>query len=117
MRSFEIADAQRAAYHAAASIASNFLVTLEHAGERVAGAAGLAPEDARVLLAPLVRSTVENWVALGPERALTGPVARGDDDTVAAQRAAVEDAAPRLLPLFDELVECTRELAGRGAPA
>jgi predicted short-subunit dehydrogenase-like oxidoreductase (DUF2520 family) len=108
----EIADEDRPAYHAAASIASNFLVTLEAAAETVARAAGIEPDDARRLLGPLVRATVENWLALGPEGALTGPVARGDDATVEAQRAAVTDAAPELLPLFDELVERTRALAG-----
>ncbi len=71
-----------AAYHAAASIASNFLVTLEAAAERIAGAAGLEREQ----LVPLVRATVENWARLGPERALTGPVARGDEATIARQR-------------------------------
>jgi predicted short-subunit dehydrogenase-like oxidoreductase (DUF2520 family) len=109
----EIADEDRAAYHAAASIASNFLLALEAAAESVAAGAGIAAEDARRLLGPLVRTTVENWLALGPEAALTGPVARGDEPTVAAQRAAVADSAPELLPLFDELVERTRALAGR----
>jgi predicted short-subunit dehydrogenase-like oxidoreductase (DUF2520 family) len=113
MRPFELADADRPAYHAAASIASNFLVTLEAAAERVAAGAGLRRE----LLAPLVRQTVENWAALGPERALTGPVARGDRDTVEAQRDAVAEAAPELLALFDELVERTQSLAGRAVPA
>jgi predicted short-subunit dehydrogenase-like oxidoreductase (DUF2520 family) len=110
---FELDDADRAAYHAAASIASNFVVTLEHAAERVAGAAGLDPERARELLSPLVRATVENWSALGPERALTGPVARGDELTVAAQRTAVAAATPDLLRLFDALVESTQWLAQR----
>ncbi|MEU1973046.1 Rossmann-like and DUF2520 domain-containing protein [Microbacterium sp. NPDC019599] len=112
---FVVADAQRAAYHAAASIAANYLVTLEAAAERIAGAAGLSPADARELLAPLVRRTVENWAALGPEAALTGPIARGDDETVARQRAAVADAAPDILPLFDLLTEHTRVLAAREA--
>ena len=111
MRTFEIDDEGRAAYHAAASIASNFLITLEQAAERVAGGAGLDPAEARTLLAPLVRCTVENWAKLGPERALTGPVARGDEQTVAAQRRAVAETAPQLLALFDELVERTRDLA------
>jgi predicted short-subunit dehydrogenase-like oxidoreductase (DUF2520 family) len=109
MRPFEIADDDRAAYHAAASIASNFLVTLEAAAERVAVSCGVD----RSLLAPLVRITVENWARLGPERALTGPVARGDEATIANQRAAVSDRAPDLLPLFDELLEATRALASR----
>ena len=54
---------------------------------------------------------------LGPERALTGPVARGDEATVQAQRAAVEQVAPELLRLFDELARRTRALAGQEAPA
>jgi predicted short-subunit dehydrogenase-like oxidoreductase (DUF2520 family) len=107
MRPLEIGDGDRAAYHAAASIASNFLVTIEAAAERLAATAGADRE----LLLPLVRATVENWASLGPERALTGPVARGDEQTVARQRAAVEERAPDLLPMFDALVEATRALA------
>jgi len=117
MRPFPIADHDRPAYHAAASMASNFLVTLQSAAEEAAAAAGIEPEDARALLAPLVRATVENWAALGPERALTGPVARGDEATVQAQRGALAGSAPHLLPLFDELAEQTRVLAGRVALA
>jgi predicted short-subunit dehydrogenase-like oxidoreductase (DUF2520 family) len=111
MEPFEIDDTARAAYHAAASIASNFLVTLEWMAERVALAAGIEPADARRMLAPLVRQTVDNWAELGPHAALTGPVARGDEVTVARQRRAVADAAPDLVPLFDALVERTREVA------
>jgi predicted short-subunit dehydrogenase-like oxidoreductase (DUF2520 family) len=55
---------------------------------------------------------VENWAELGPERALTGPVARGDEATVACQRSAVADWAPDLLPMFGALVDATRALAG-----
>ena len=47
----------------------------------------------------------------GPEAALTGPVARGDDHTVSAQRQAISAASPQLLPLFDALVERTRAIA------
>jgi predicted short-subunit dehydrogenase-like oxidoreductase (DUF2520 family) len=117
MTPFEIEDEGRAAYHAAASVASNFLVTLEAAAEAVAAGAGLEREEARRLLLPLVRQTVENVAELGPEAALTGPVARGDEATVAAQRAAVEEAAPQLLDLFDELVRQTRALAAARSPA
>lgn len=111
MEPFVIDDAARAAYHASASIASNFVVTLEWMAERIAAAAGIAPEDARRMLAPLVRQTVDNWATLGPQAALTGPVARGDEITIARQRKAVQGAAPDLLPLFDALVEQTREVA------
>jgi predicted short-subunit dehydrogenase-like oxidoreductase (DUF2520 family) len=111
MEPFEIDDSARAAYHAAASIASNFVVTLEWMAERVAAAAGIEAVDARRMLAPLVRQTVDNWASLGPQAALTGPVARGDEVTVARQRRAIAAAAPDLLPLFDALVDQTRELA------
>jgi predicted short-subunit dehydrogenase-like oxidoreductase (DUF2520 family) len=111
MTAFEIDDEGRAAYHAAASVASNFLVTLQAAAERVAAGAGLEPAEARRLLLPLVRQTVENVAAHGPEHALTGPIARGDDATVATQRRALAEAAPELLDLFDALVAHTRELA------
>jgi predicted short-subunit dehydrogenase-like oxidoreductase (DUF2520 family) len=117
MRPFEIDDEGRAAYHAAASVASNFLVTLQAAAEAIAAGAGLDREAARALLAPLVRQTAENVAELGPEAALTGPIARGDDATVAAQRAAVEETAPELLDLFDELVRATRALAAQRSPA
>ena len=80
-----IADADRAAYHAAASIASNFLITLEAAAERLAVSAG-ADRD---LLVPLVRATVENWAATrrrarahGPDR----PRRRGDRRPPARRR-------------------------------
>lgn len=106
MHSFELAEADRTAYHAAASIASNFLVTLEAAAERLAAGAGAGRE----LLVPLVRATVENWAQLGPERALTGPIARGDEKTVAAQRDAVAERTPELLAMFDSLAEATRIL-------
>jgi predicted short-subunit dehydrogenase-like oxidoreductase (DUF2520 family) len=109
MRPLRVAPEDRAAYHAAASIAANFLVTLEGAAERLAATAGVDREA----LAPLVRAAVETWVALGAERALTGPIARGDEETVARQRAAVEERTPELLGMWDAMVGATRELATR----
>jgi len=117
MTPFEIDDEGRAAYHAAAALASNFLVTLQAAAESIAAGAGLEPSEARALLVPLLRRTVDNLAELGPEAALTGPIARGDYATVAAQRAAVEEVAPHLLDLFDELVRHTHSLAAQGASA
>jgi predicted short-subunit dehydrogenase-like oxidoreductase (DUF2520 family) len=111
LRTTIVADADRAAYHAAASIASNFLVTLEGAAERVAATAGVD----RALLVPLVRAAVENWARLGAADALTGPIARGDHATVARQRDAVAERTPDLLPLFDALAGATRGLAGSAA--
>ena len=108
MRTTTVADEDRAAYHAAASIASNLLTTLEGAAERLAATAGVDRE----LLAPLVRASVENWVRLGAERAMTGPIARGDDGTVERHRVAIADRAPDLLPMYDALVDATRALLG-----
>ena len=113
MEPFEIDEEGRAAYHAAASVASNFMVTLQSAAESIAAGAGLERAQARALLVPLLRRTVENLAERGPERALTGPVARGDEMTVLSQRRAVADAAPQLLDLFDELVRHTRALASQ----
>ena len=113
MRPVRIADDDRAAYHAAASIASNFLVTLEGLAERLAATAGLRREP----LVALVEASVANWAALGAERALTGPIARGDEATIARQRAAIAERLPDELELFDALTAATRRLAGAGAPA
>jgi predicted short-subunit dehydrogenase-like oxidoreductase (DUF2520 family) len=104
MTPFAVADADRPAYHAAASIASNFLITLEWAAERVGGLD-------RAALAPLVRATVENWVNEGARNALTGPIARGDDQTVEKQRQAVAERTPELVGLFDAMTAATRSLA------
>jgi predicted short-subunit dehydrogenase-like oxidoreductase (DUF2520 family) len=102
LRPVTVADEDRAAYHAAASIASNFLVTVEATAERVAATAGVS----RDLLVPLVRATVDNGAALGPA-ALTGPIARGDHQTVHRHRAALRERAPEVLPLYDALAEAT----------
>ena len=107
MTSVEVADEDRAAYHAAASIAANFLVALEGQAERLAATAGVPRE----LLVPLARAALENWAAHGAEHALTGPVARGDEATIARQRQAVEERAPDLLDTFDALVAASRVLA------
>ena len=107
MHPVEVADDDRAAYHAAASIAANFLVALEGQAERLAATAGVPRE----LLAPLARAALDNWAANGAEHALTGPVARGDEATIARQRAAIEERAPDLLDTFDALVAASRVLA------
>src|SRR4051812_33223166 len=109
MRPLGVADEDRAAYHAAASVAANFLVTLGAAAERLAASAGV-PREA---LAPIARAALENWLAVGPYRALTGPIARGDEATVARQRQAVADRTPDLLELFDSMAAATRQVASR----
>jgi predicted short-subunit dehydrogenase-like oxidoreductase (DUF2520 family) len=113
LRAVRVAPEDRTAYHAAASIASNFVVTLQGAAERLAATAGVD----RALLAPLVRAAVDNWEREGAQRALTGPIARGDEETVARQRAAVVERCPGDLELFDALAAATRALAAAEATA
>lgn len=86
-RSFEVLDEHRAAYHAAAVIASNHLVALLGQAERVASIAGV-PLDAYL---DLVRATVDNVAELGPAAALTGPAARGDWRTIERHLDALPD--------------------------
>jgi predicted short-subunit dehydrogenase-like oxidoreductase (DUF2520 family) len=88
MRPFEVAEEDRAAYHAAAAMASNLLVALEE-------------------------SAADLFGLLGAVDALTGPNARGDQVTVDGHRAALAERAPELLPLYDALAERARLVAER----
>lgn len=106
LRPVPVADEDRAAYHAAAAVAANFLVTVESAAAELLSTTGL---DRSVLL-PLARAALENWGRDGGD-ALTGPVARGDRRTVALHRATITDRTPELVPLFDALVGATERLA------
>ncbi len=109
MLATRVAPEDRAAYHAAGAIAANFLVALEACAERLAATTGIT----RAQLAPLVLATAEQWARLGPEAALTGAIARGDEETVARHRAAIIERTPELLPVWTELAEVTRAVAGR----
>lgn len=102
-RAFEVADEHRAAYHAAAAIASNHVVAVLGQAERVAAVAGV-PLAAYL---DLVRATIDNVAELGPAAALTGPAARGDWDTIARHRAALDDDE---LEAYDALVRAARRL-------
>jgi predicted short-subunit dehydrogenase-like oxidoreductase (DUF2520 family) len=108
MRPFEIAESDRVAYHAAAAIASNFLVALQESAAGLLASTGV--EDARELLAPLVLRTAANWSERGAE-ALTGPIARGDTETVERHRDELRRRAPELLDLYDALAERARATA------
>jgi predicted short-subunit dehydrogenase-like oxidoreductase (DUF2520 family) len=110
MRPFPLADEHRAAYHAAASIASNYLVALESAATKLLETTGV--EDARELLAPLVLRTAANWAERGDD-ALTGPIARGDEETVERHLDAIAEAAPELLEVYRVLAAHTRSIAAR----
>jgi predicted short-subunit dehydrogenase-like oxidoreductase (DUF2520 family) len=106
MRPFRVRDADRVAYHAAATVASNHLVALLGQATRIADAAGVP----RAALLPLVRATLDNVEALGPGGALTGPVARGDVDTVLRHLDALPDDERSA---YRALAEQARRLAGR----
>jgi predicted short-subunit dehydrogenase-like oxidoreductase (DUF2520 family) len=108
-RSFVVADADRAAYHAAACIASNHLVALMGQVERVAVRVGV-PLEAYLDLAV---ATLANVGELGPAAALTGPAARGDDATLAAHLRALD---PSERDAYRALVAQARRLAGRVDP-
>jgi predicted short-subunit dehydrogenase-like oxidoreductase (DUF2520 family) len=98
LRPFDLDDDARSLYHAGAAIASNYLVTLHRAASRLFESAG-APSAA---LVPLMTRTIENGFDL------TGPIARGDWDTVGAHVRAIHDEAPDLEPMYVALAEATR---------
>jgi predicted short-subunit dehydrogenase-like oxidoreductase (DUF2520 family) len=81
----------RPSYHASAVVASNYLVTLLELAVRIMGSAGIASDDAIVALLPLMRGTLDNVEHLGPRLALTGPLARGDVDTIRLHLARLSD--------------------------
>ena len=102
----EVADDRRAAYHAAAVVASNHLVALLGQVERIGASAGV-PLAAYL---DLVRTTVDNVAALGPAAALTGPVARGDTATIERHLAALDE---RERPAYLAMVEAARMLVAQ----
>jgi predicted short-subunit dehydrogenase-like oxidoreductase (DUF2520 family) len=97
LRPFELEDEARPLYHAGAAIASNYLVTLHAVASDLFRAAGAPPEA----LVPLMKRTIENGFKL------TGPLERGDWETVEAHRRAIRAARPELEPLYDVLAEAT----------
>jgi predicted short-subunit dehydrogenase-like oxidoreductase (DUF2520 family) len=83
--------ALRARYHAAAVLASNHVIALLAMASRMLSEVGISDDDALAALLPLVRTTVENVRHLGLPGALTGPVARGDVDTVRLHLARLSE--------------------------
>jgi len=98
LKPFELADDARLLYHAGAAIASNYLVTLHRVASELFRSAGAPPEA----LVPLMQRTIENGFEL------TGPIERGDWETVEAHREAIRATRPDLEPLYDVLAEATR---------
>jgi predicted short-subunit dehydrogenase-like oxidoreductase (DUF2520 family) len=101
LKPFELADSARTLYHAGAVFASNYIVTLQRAASLLFESAGAPPEA----LEPLMRRTIENGFEL------TGPISRGDWDTVAAHRAAIQEHRAELDHLYETLADATLALA------
>jgi len=101
LRPFDLADSARTLYHAGAVFASNYVVTLQRAASLLFESAGVPPEA----LEPLMRRTIENGFEL------TGPIARGDWEAVAAHRAAIDEQRPELDHLYETLAGATLALA------
>ena len=106
MRPFELPDSERSRYHATAVVASNHVVALLGQVERLAMTCGV-PFEA---FAPLVRSSVADAFGVGPARALTGPVARGDLATVERHLATLD---PGERDAYRTLAREVARLAGR----
>ena len=108
LRPFGLDDGRRALYHAGAAIASNYLVTLRRAAGELLAEADVPAEA----LDPLMRRVIENGFQL------TGPIERGDWETVERHRAAIAEHAPELLAAYDELARLTaRDPLLQGEPA
>ena len=101
LKPFELSDDARPLYHAGAAIASNYLVTLHGVASELFRSAGAPPEA----LVPLMRGTIDNGFEL------TGPIQRGDWETVERHREAIREARPALEPLYDVLADATVAVA------
>ena len=101
LRPFRLLDEHRAAYHAGAAIASNYLVTLRRAAGALLEAAGAPPEA----LDPLMTRTIENGFEL------TGPIQRGDWETVERHLEAIQALRPELEPMYRVLADATAAVA------
>lgn len=107
-RPFDLDDASKPLYHAAAAAAANYTLATLAVSQRLFEASGVPFEAAK----PLVGAVVDNAFELGPIGALTGPIARGDLDTVRAQVEAVRSSAPELADAFEAMARVTATVAG-----
>lgn len=106
----EVTENQKSHLHAAAVLASNYLNTLLDAAVATASAGDLAPEKAKKALMPLVKTTLQNIENKSFEKALSGPIKRGDIETVGHHLDLLKDQ-PELLSLYRILGQRTVELA------
>jgi predicted short-subunit dehydrogenase-like oxidoreductase (DUF2520 family) len=109
--SFTLERKKKPLYHAAASIASNYLVTLLAAARDLLVSCGIEPEQAIPMLLPLVQTSLDNVKDLGPEQGLSGPIVRGDIGTVSDHIEALENGAPELLQLYLQMGKLTATIS------
>jgi predicted short-subunit dehydrogenase-like oxidoreductase (DUF2520 family) len=108
---FVISDEDKPIYHAAACAVSNYLVGLVHFGEQLYGDIGVPKETADKAFMPLIRATVNNIEKKGTAAALTGPISRGDVDTIRKHLAAMDGTSPWAVSLYRELGVYTIKVA------
>ncbi len=114
-RCFEIASVDKPLYHAAAVFSSNFTVVLQGIAQDAWRSAGVPPELMRPLTEALLKSTVDNVLAMGPAQALTGPAARGDTAVVQVQGDRVADWHPEAGRIYRDMSVLARRLAVTGS--
>ncbi len=115
----EIHTSGKPLYHAAAVVASNFLVTLLDMAFQLAERAGIPSKEVFSVLRPLIDGTLTNVSKVGIEQALTGPVVRGDCRTVETHMQTIRRDLPEVLAGYGFLMEMTARLAeksGRISP-
>lgn len=95
-RPLVIPPALRAVYHASAVLASNYVLAAAAAVARTLSEAGIEEDEAVQAVLPLMRGTMDNMEQLGLSAALTGPVARGDVDTVRLHLSRLSQRERRL---------------------
>ncbi|MEE8399651.1 MAG: Rossmann-like and DUF2520 domain-containing protein [Desulfobacterales bacterium] len=109
--SYTIRTEAKMLYHAAAVVASNYLVALLGLSFKLIGKAGIPDTDAYSVLQPLIGGTLGNIEKVGIPAALTGPISRGDVDTVAQHIEAMKAQTPELLSLYRTLGTATIDIA------
>ena len=108
---FTIEAEQKVLYHAATCICSNFLTALIEEGLQFFAAVDIPREEGLNAVLPLIRNTIDNIALSGTENALTGPIARGDVDTVRQHLHSIKHALPDKLEFYKLMADSTLTLA------
>ncbi|PID77908.1 MAG: hypothetical protein CSB21_02955 [Deltaproteobacteria bacterium] len=98
-------------YHTAAVTASNYLVTLTEKALELLETAGIEKEKGLNIITPLMKGTIENIISKGTKKALTGPVSRGDYETVKSHMEQISKKAPEIRSFYKIMCEETIKLA------